>query len=177
MTQETNPYRPPMSEAVSVNETRVSEPAGKGRRFGTLLVDSVCILACVGVGNLVLAVVVVAYFGEEGINFHGHSGMVLNIFQIALNIFQVICYYAFFEGIWARTPGKLIFGTIVVNEAGRKPSFGQVLKRTFCRFIPFEPVSFFGTRGWHDSLSNTCVVRKRKPQLGDHLTVRFASRR
>jgi uncharacterized RDD family membrane protein YckC len=64
--------------------------------------------------------------------------------------------------LWARTPGKWVFGTVVVNESGGKPSFGRVLKRTFSRFIPFEPFSFFGERGWHDSLSDTLVVRKRK---------------
>src|SRR5262249_16412337 len=73
----------------------------------------------------------------------------------------VFSYYTFFEGIWARTPGKFIFGTVVVNEVGGKPSIGQVLGRTASRFIPFEALSCFGERGWHDSLPKTPVVMAR----------------
>ena len=70
-------------------------------------------------------------------------------------------YYMFFEGIWGRSPGKWIFGTAVVNEDGLKPSFGAIALRTICRFIPFEPFSFFGERGWHDKISNTYVIKVR----------------
>lgn len=82
---------------------------------------------------------------------------------------QLICfgffifYYVFFEAIFGKSIGKFITGTIVVNENGVKPSLGVVFKRTFCRIIPFEAFSFFGSggRGWHDSFSNTYVVRKK----------------
>jgi uncharacterized RDD family membrane protein YckC len=62
-----------------------------------------------------------------------------------------------------RTLGKLITRTSVVDAEGRRPTFKQVLGRTFSRIIPFEPFSFFGkdARGWHDSMSNTFVVVKR----------------
>ena len=70
-------------------------------------------------------------------------------------------YYCFFEGIWGRTPGKFLIGTKVVDEEGDPPSFGQIVGRSACRLIPFEPFSFFGARGWHDSISHTYVVRTR----------------
>jgi uncharacterized RDD family membrane protein YckC len=60
--------------------------------------------------------------------------------------------------------GKLLFGTFVVSASGAKPAFGQIVKRTLCRYIPFEPFSFFGETGWHDSISKTRVVRRARTQ-------------
>ena len=51
---------------------------------------------------------------------------------------------------------------MVVNVHGAKPSVNAIIKRTLCRFIPFEPFTFLGlnSRGWHDSFSKTYVVKK-----------------
>lgn len=72
-----------------------------------------------------------------------------------------ILYYVFTEGLFGRSFGKLITGTVVVDENGLKPSFGTIVKRSFCRIIPFDGLSFFGSRGWHDSMSDTYVVNKK----------------
>jgi uncharacterized RDD family membrane protein YckC len=81
-------------------------------------------------------------------------------------LFGVIMYFIYFAGmeiVFGRTIGKLLTGTRVVNNSGEKPAVGQILGRTLSRFIPFEPFSFLGNegRGWHDSLSNTYVVKSR----------------
>lgn len=78
-------------------------------------------------------------------------------------LFVAICifYYSFSEGIFGRSLGKFITGTIVVDENGQKPSFGTIFKRTLCRLIPFDALSFLGSRGWHDSISDTYVVNKK----------------
>lgn len=78
-------------------------------------------------------------------------------------LFGFLCYftyYLFFESIFGRTLGKLITGTTVVNEHGGKPVFKQIIGRTLCRLIPFEPFSFFGASGygWHDSIPKTYVI-------------------
>ena len=80
-----------------------------------------------------------------------------------LGIPIALAYYLVSEATTARTLGKLVTGTKVVNEHGGKPTFGQYLGRTFARFIPFEAFSFFGTptRGWHDSLPRTYVIKAR----------------
>ena len=154
MTNETNPYLPPKSEILLGERNRAIVPAGRGRRFGTLLVDYACffVLAfCVGL-------LVALTSGEAG------SNVLQKVPDIVFGGIVVLIYYTFFEGIWARTPGKFLFGTIVVNETGGKPSIGQVLGRTLCRFIPFEALSCFGARGWHDSIPKTHVVLARLPQ-------------
>lgn len=72
-------------------------------------------------------------------------------------------YYLIFEGLFGRTMGKIITGSIVVNENGLKPSFIVICIRTLCRLIPFDALSFLGKseRIWHDSISKTYVVEKK----------------
>lgn len=74
-------------------------------------------------------------------------------------------YFIFLEFSFGRSVGKLITGTRVIREDGRRPSLGQILGRTASRLIPFEPFSFlFGntTTGWHDSISGTRVIDVRR---------------
>ena len=73
-----------------------------------------------------------------------------------------LLYYNIFEIFTARTLGKLVTQTIVVDEYGEKPHHETILIRSLCRLIPFEIFSFIGmpARGWHDSLSKTYVVKK-----------------
>ncbi len=73
-----------------------------------------------------------------------------------------LVYYNVFEIFFARTIGKFITHTIVVDENGEKPNHERILVRTLCRLIPFEILSFIGmpARGWNDSISKTFVVNK-----------------
>jgi len=71
----------------------------------------------------------------------------------------LITYYLIFEGIFRTTPAKFLYkNTVVDSERFNPPKFGTIMIRTLCRRIPFEPFSFFGDKGWHDSLSRTEVV-------------------
>jgi len=124
---------------------------GKGRRFATYLIDYLGILASIFIFFFFVALI----FGQAGVN----AVLVINSSLLGLIFFFV--YYVIFEGIWARTPAKLILGTIVVSEEGASPSLRAILIRTLCRFIPFEPFSFLGERGWHDKLSRTHVISTR----------------
>lgn len=71
-------------------------------------------------------------------------------------------YYFAFESLFGRTMGKIMTGSIVIDEYGLKPDFIVIFKRTLSRFIPFDALSFLGESGrmWHDSLSGTYVVEK-----------------
>lgn len=100
--------------------------------------------------------------------FAGYDGLMdwlANIDKITeylLGVVMLIIYYSFFEILFARSIAKYITKTIVVMEDGLKPSAGTIVKRTFCRIIPFNHLSFLGNsgRGWHDSISDTYVVKK-----------------
>ena len=79
---------------------------------------------------------------------------------ILLFLLSIPGYWIFFEYGFGKTPAKFITKTKVVSINGKKPNLGQVMGRTFCRFIPFEPFSFLGSKavGWHDKLPETRVV-------------------
>ena len=71
-------------------------------------------------------------------------------------------YYVGLEASFGWTIGKLATGTRVINKKGRKPTVGDVIGRTLMRFVPFEPLTVLFGRGWHDSASDTRVVRVRR---------------
>ncbi len=70
-------------------------------------------------------------------------------------------YYLLLESTSQTSLGKLVLGRVVVDEYGEKPSFKQILRRSFSRIVPFEPFSCFSETGWHDNWSKTYVLRKK----------------
>ena len=58
--------------------------------------------------------------------------------------------------------GKLLTGTLAINEDGSTITFAQGMQRGFCRIIPFEPFSAFGDPSypWHDKFTGTYVIDK-----------------
>jgi uncharacterized RDD family membrane protein YckC len=77
-------------------------------------------------------------------------------------IISFLSYYIFMEYKFQKTIGKFITKTSVINKNGQKPELGDILRRTFCRLIPFDAFSYFFTaNGIHDSLSDTRVVKDR----------------
>lgn len=148
----TNPYRPPVAEVDLLPDAEGGPPlAGKGRRFATLLLDYVgyYVLA------LLVGVVMGIVFGPRALTMLQGAG------AYVFGILLFIAYYLFFEGIWARTPGKMILGTVVIDLKGQPPTFGTIAKRTLARCVPFEAFTFFGDNGFHDKASRTRVVRTR----------------
>jgi uncharacterized RDD family membrane protein YckC len=123
-------------------------PASANQRFVNRLVDGVIIIY-------------ILLINLASINISSGWG---NDFQpeiiLLIQLPFLILYYIILEGIFNTTAGKCATGTTIVNEHGQRPGFAQILGRTFCRIIPFEPFSFFraGSRGWHDTLTNTYVV-------------------
>lgn len=69
-------------------------------------------------------------------------------------------YYALCETIWQSTPGKMLFGRVVINEYAEKPEGTTIIIRSLVRLIPFESFSCFAERGWHDRWTDTWVVHK-----------------
>ncbi len=77
-----------------------------------------------------------------------------------ITMLLLVAYNITFESIFGKTLGKMITNTKVVNEDGTKPSFNQIVGRSFARLIPFDGFSFLAERprGWHDTMSGTMVV-------------------
>jgi uncharacterized RDD family membrane protein YckC len=100
--------------------------------------------------------------GVEGPNLW-IAGFTDNDFNI-LGLIIMIIYYAGMEITLQRTIGKMITGTIVIDENGLKPSPKAIIGRSFCRIFWIESISFLRAypRGWHDSASGTYVVKAKK---------------
>ncbi|MDH7463034.1 RDD family protein [Chitinophagaceae bacterium 26-R-25] len=132
-----------------IDQEIVIEHASTGQRFANYLIDIFCLYAILfGIGILILI--------NTGRNiFRDHLHFYL-IFYVS-----VIMYYTFFEGLSnGRTLGKLITRTKVIKEDGSQVAFGDALKRSFSRIVPFETFSAFGGHPWHDRWTRTYVVKK-----------------
>ena len=83
--------------------------------------------------------------------------------NLFINSVFLVLYYATMEIAFQRTLGKFATKTKVVTETGDKPSTEIIIKRTFCRLIPFDALTFLMSNGGlHDTLSKTKVVKIKK---------------
>ncbi len=129
----------------------VKLPASVWKRLANYLIDYFASMILVFLLVLIFSLITKSVFNSED------PGIIGGILGIIIGL----GYYLFFEGKWQRTPGKWATGTKVVRLDGTKPTFGQILGRTFSRYIPFEPLSFLVNghpMSWHDRLPNTLVV-------------------
>ena len=147
-------YMPDQKSLLEIHHSEkplaVLESVESGKRFATYLLDFAFIfISAMGMG-IVAALV-------------GFLDVVENINDYVLGFIVTFSYYVFFESLYGQSPGKMIVGTIVVTEDGKRPHVGTIVIRSLCRFIPFEAFSFFGNpcTGWHDTLSKTRVIRKK----------------
>jgi uncharacterized RDD family membrane protein YckC len=133
--------------------------ASSGTRFLNYILD-VTFFILLFLFVIVVLGIIIGLFGLNsfGLWLDSMGDLGWNVIGVAILMF----YYCTTEGLFGRSLGKFITGTIVVDENGEKPDFGTILKRSLCRVIPFDGFSFLGSgRGWHDSLSDTYVVNKK----------------
>jgi uncharacterized RDD family membrane protein YckC len=126
-------------------------PASNAQRFFHLVIDTIICLLVFSIFARIFG----SGLLEKMENLLGER-MLIYFFII---FFRLI-YYPFFESIFGATPAKFLTETRVTDISGQKIKFPTALLRTFARFIPFEPFSFFGAEGWHDSLTQTQVIRE-----------------
>lgn len=60
------------------------------------------------------------------------------------------------------TVGKLFTGTRAVRNDGKELTLKNAIHRSFSRFLPFEFLSGFSDKPWHDSWTNTTVIKSKK---------------
>lgn len=160
-----NPYASPAAAPDYVPQTDPSakqpQIASQGKRFANLIIDNIVIqIASAGVG-FVLGIVFAMMRMDPSGTLSPADEVTLQITGFILGMLTAVGYFILMEGTCQRTLGKFVTGTIVVTAGGARPSFGQIVGRSFARMIPFEAFSFLvGKRpvGWHDSLSGTRVV-------------------
>ena len=92
--------------------------------------------------------------------------LVDRIMTILLYAFIMFLTEKFSKG---RSLGKLITGTQVVKTDSSPLTFQDYFFRNISRAIPFDQLSFLGNNGWHDTIYDTRVVKKKKFEEAQNL--------
>jgi len=161
-----NPYQSPTTAEASDAPTLADEMqiASTGRRFANLILDYIFYMIFSLVIGLAIGFAMLIVGGEEAFDTDAFAaGSEPNpIVDFLLGMVIMLVYYVPQEKLFGRTLAKFITRTKVVSEDGSAATWGQIVGRTFSRFIPFEAFSFLGGKGypvgWHDKLSKTRVV-------------------
>lgn len=135
------------------------DPVSRGIRFVNYIVDQVAL------GVIINAIKFGLALFSLGKNYNDHLLLQENMtaiwYGLLLSLVCTFTYYTVFESATnGRTLGKILTGTIAINQDGSPFTFKNALMRTLCRFIPFEPFSALGYMPWHDSIAKTAVVKK-----------------
>lgn len=134
--------------------------ASKGYRFLNYIIDFAFSIVIMWV--LILVFVIGKYF-ITGEDMEQSIDDITNINPLVDRIGTLLMYgfimFLIEKFSKGRSLGKLITGTKVVKTDGSVLTTDDLLKRNFSRAVPFDQLSFFGNNGWHDSWSDTRVVR------------------
>jgi uncharacterized RDD family membrane protein YckC len=146
-----------MNNMIDVTDLSHDVLAAKHLRFINYLID---LAFQYGIGYLIGLIAGLMY---THLDIAGPYELIINMGrggELVLSYAIMLFYYFIFEAVTQRSMAKFITGTKVIMADGSKPSAGTILKRTFCRMIPFNGLSFFGElgKGWHDRFSDTYVV-------------------
>jgi len=144
-------------EILDLQEERYEHPdrylASTGLRFANYLLDRI------GMYIFIIGFVFLLEALKSQSTTYMYSVELSNV-ELILMLTIMLTYWIIPEYLWGKTPAKFLTRTKVVTKSGKRPTFMTIVGRTLCRFIPFEPFSFLGSKpvGWHDSISNTRVV-------------------
>ncbi|SFH80518.1 RDD family protein [Halpernia frigidisoli] len=137
--------------------------ADKGLRFLNYIIDLVFIYVVVIIFFNLVGIVLEIFFPDS-------VDAIINSFEDNNKIFDrllSLIFYGLFIFLteWAtngRSVGKYITGTIAVKNNGKPLSLKDYFLRNISRAIPLDQLSFLGSGGWHDSLTHTSVIVKKK---------------
>lgn len=162
--EDTNQFVANTNSADTLNLEITYENATTGQRFLNYLIDNLLMrfglsfLTSMGVG-VILGVVAPEYL--QRIAFEENTFDVF-LLTYLVGIVNYLLYYTICEKAFrGYTLGKLITGTRVIRVDGGELTFKDALLRTLSRLVPFEPLSAFGGHPWHDTWTNTMVIKSR----------------
>lgn len=131
-------------------------PAQKELRFVNLLIDTIAYYVL----SFLVAIVIGSTDTEILPDEDGSSGSImLSLFSVLL----FILYFGLLEGATnGKTLGKLLTGTRAVKEDGSPITYKDAFLRSLSRLVPFEPLSGFSHRPWHDRWTDTVVIKENR---------------
>jgi uncharacterized RDD family membrane protein YckC len=151
---------PPIVEAESREITQYASFWQRALAFG---IDLAIIF-------LLPMVILVPLAGSEGM-VKGFGESLLGLAYLAWILVGPFLIIALPLRLWGgQTLGKLILKIVVIDQEGRKPSWGQCIGRTLLYTLSFYPLGLGifwciwdpKKRCFHDMLGRTLVIKKRK---------------
>jgi uncharacterized RDD family membrane protein YckC len=139
--------------------------ATQGQRFLNWLIDNLLmrygLAYLTGMGLGLLIGIMAPEFFETVAYSEGTFGIVFFL-GILIAYLNYIIYYTLCEKLFkGYTLGKLITGTRAIRQDGGELTFRNALLRSLSRCVPFEVFSGFSTLTWHDSWTDTMVIKAR----------------
>ncbi|UFH33549.1 RDD family protein [Chryseobacterium sp. C-71] len=124
-------------------------------RFVNNLIDLI-VLAVIHIILAVISQLLYSITYSRFFFFFNNGGFLWDIFIGALVAFIYFYLWEYYSD--GKTPGKYVTGTKVISIDGERPNKKQYLLRSLYRVIPFEALTFFGTDGLHDAMTDTRVI-------------------
>jgi uncharacterized RDD family membrane protein YckC len=150
-------------EEVKINGFVQVNGVTSGIRFVYYLIDSVIYYLLSTLLSGILALIIPYLFNFNDMNQSNSLAIVIIYLISFLFSWSILfMYYFILERTIDATIGKLIFGYVVVDKYGNKPSGRQIAIRSVSRLVPFEAFSCFSWKGWHDRWSDTMVISKKE---------------
>jgi len=126
-----------------------SNVVGSGIRFLNFIIDFITGMILATIIGFIFSILIVL-----------NDSFLAQLFVYFMFFGIFFFYYSIMEIKFQKTVGKFVTKTKVVKLDGEKPNTSDIITRTFCRFIPFDRISFLFVRnGIHDYLSKTKVVK------------------
>ena len=139
--------------------------ASTGQRFLNWLVDNLFMRFVITYASGYFFGYLLAYTAPEFMQSlidEGESGFRFWLLGISIAYFNYLVYYTFCEKLFkGYTLGKLLTGTKAIRNDGEELTFRNCILRSLSRIVPFEAFSAFGGHPWHDTWTNTRVVKTR----------------
>lgn len=139
--------------------------APKSRRFLNLLIDyAVAYAVILLIFNVVSYIYIYTNWIDADISglLFGDDYLDEALRGIAVSLLHFATYFIIEAATKGRTVGKLITKTFVVQLDDRPITIKQAFIRSIVRLIPFEAFTAIYTEPWHDRLSKTKVVMKKR---------------
>lgn len=129
------------------------QPVSAGVRFADYIIDFI-------ISYIILLIVIRLMAGDSpGVEQAGG-------FLTFIGYLVYLLYYTIMEGAaGGRTIGKMITGSRTIKNDGSNVTWNDALLRSLSRLVPFEAFSALGGNPWHDSWTQTKVVKNKKQPL------------
>ena len=134
--------------------------ASKGKRFGNYLIDTIFAYM-----TIILFVMIIVPINPSLVESMAENGNGTPFIDYVFGYIAMFLYYFASESLLkGRSIGKFVTGTRAVRFDHDYITTGDAAKRSLCRLVPFDALSFLGSYGygWHDKWTDTMVVNEKE---------------